>query len=254
MVYRIADGASFKQSNLQNWRANTDFWLRGKMRHLRDVYDSTKRILADVLGRRREAGCPRVLDVGCGEGWLLRLIEEQNFEVEYVGLDFNERFIDALARQHSGNEHVRFILHDVEEGLPKDLVGTVDVVINAFNFFEVPRLSIAFRNVAEALRDDGVLIIVTIDPVIQLVAISNSFQELKEALREYQNHPEELGYDKEIDASNGESERVYKGILYSTATYVDLAKQNGLQLIDYQEVVATANRIPQIYQYIIFGK
>ncbi len=255
MIYRIQDEKSFKQSNLENWRSNSKFWLQGKMRHLRDVRGSTSQILAEVLAGYKSTGRPlRLLDVGCGEGWLLRLIRKDGFRVDYVGLDSNEHFINTLSHHYFGNDEVTFLLHDIEEELPKSMIGTFDVVMNLFNFFEVPRLAVAFRNTAAALRHRGTLIIVTIDPIIQLVAITNSLQGLKDALRKYQNHPERLGYDKEIDTAGAKSGRVYKGILYSTATYVDQAKQNGLQLTDYREVVKTANRIPQIYQYVVFRK
>lgn len=253
-VYRIQDAYCFKESNLRNWRLNSDFWLLGTMRHLQDVHDSTSCILAEVLVGHQGIGRPRLLDVGCGEGWLLRLIREKGFNVDYVGMDFNERFISALARQEVGSDDASFVLHDIEEEFPKALIGSVDVVMNLFNFFEVPRLALGFRNTAAALRRGGSLVILTIDPVIQLVAISNSLQELKDALREYEDRPEGLGYDKRIDAADSESGRIYKGVLYSIATYIELAKQNGLRLIDYREVVRTANRVPQIYQYVIFRK
>jgi len=63
-----------------------------------------------------------------------------------------------------------------------------------------------------------------------------------------------IGYDKDIDIGDCRSGRIYKSILYSAAYYVKVAKRSGLKLYDFQEVVKTANFVPQIYQMLLFRK
>jgi SAM-dependent methyltransferase len=253
MIYRIQHDEEFKSENLQNWKMNTHFWLQGRMRHLSDVHDMTGDILGVLLSRELSHR-PVVLDIGCGEGWLLRLIKEKQYAADYIGLDFNQEFIDTLKVRYSGDENVRFVLHDIEKAIPAALAGTVDIVTNCFNFFEVPDVNKAFHNAAVALRPGGILLVLTIDPIIQLISISKSLEELTEALRQYERCPTDLAYDKEIDIGDGGSGRIYKGILYSAATYVQIGKRAGLKLTDFQELVRTAKRNPQIYQYLLFQK
>jgi SAM-dependent methyltransferase len=253
MIYRVQRKQEFKEENLRNWRANSKFWMQGKMRHLTDVHDATAQILGGLLTRELSHS-PVLLDIGCGEGWLLRLIREEHHDVSYIGLDFNKDFIDNLSAQHSGESNIRFVRHDIERNLPEFLIESADIVVNLFNFFEVPDITAAFHNAAAALRSGGVLLVLTIDPIIQLISISKSLEELRESLRQYEECPSEIAYDKPIDVGNGDPGRVYKGILYSAAVYVEKAKAAGLMLTDYRELIKTASRNPQIYQYLLFQK
>jgi|ERR1035437_592680 SAM-dependent methyltransferase len=254
MTYHIKDPAAFKQSNLQNWYNNSEFWLRGTMRHLKDVSHSTAEILGDLLTQIGDGTRPTLIDFGCGEGWLLRLIEDQGFRVNYVGVDFNEKFIRPLSARYQDRGNVRFALYDLEEELPTQLVSQADIATNVFNLFEIPNISAAVRNVARSLKPGGTLVILTIDPVMQLLAVSETLDDFKASLKEYETYQSELGYDKDIDVGDFKSGRIYKSILYSIATYVELAKANDLRLIDYREVVKTGNFVPQIYQYVVFRK
>ena len=254
MIYRVTDKQAFKDQNLRNWYGNSEFWLQGKMRHLKDVYDTTAEIIREVRAEFPHRKPLRVVDFGCGEGWLLRLLKEYEIEVDYVGVDFNEKFIDALNERYKGQTGIKFILHDLEEKLPTQLINSADIVTNFFNFFEVPNIEAAFSNVSEAIDEGGVLIILTIDPIMQLLAVSENFDDFLKGLKEYENYQAELGYDKDIDVGDYRSGRIYKSLLYSTATYVELAKKNGLKLFDYREVVKTGNFVPQIYEYILFRK
>lgn len=254
MTYHIKDPSAFKESNLQNWYNNSEFWLQGTMRHLKDVSHSTSVILGDLLRPACDGATPTLIDFGCGEGWLLRLIEDRGLNVNYRGLDFNKLFIRTLSSRYQDKENVRFMLYDLEEELPAEMVGQADIATNFFNFFEIPNIRAAIRNVSRSLKPGGTLVILTIDPVMQLLAVSDSFDDFKASLKDYETFQSELGYDKDIDVGDFRSGRIYKSVLYSSATYIELAKCNDLRLVDYQEVVKTGNFVPQIYQYIMFRK
>lgn len=254
MIYRVKDKKAFKDQNLSNWYENSEFWLQGKMRHLKDIYDTTGMIMREVMMQFPDRNRLRVVDFGCGEGWLLRLLNESQISVDYVGVDFNARFVNALKERYKDQTGIKFILHDLEEKLPAELINSADIATNFFNFFEIPVLEAAFSNVCQAVDERGVLIVLSIDPIMQLLAVSQGFEDFINGLREYENNQAELGYDKDIDVGDYRSGRIYKSLLYSTATYVDLAKKNDLKLFDYREVVKTGNFVPQIYQYILFKK
>lgn len=254
MIYRVTDKKSFKEDNLRNWYRNSEFWLQGKMRHLKDVYHTTATVLQELIMEMPARSPLRLVDFGCGDGWLIRLISEYKFDIDYTGVDFNEKFIEALDSRYKGQQGIKFVQHDLEEQLPDELIKSADIATNFFNFFEIPNIDAAFANVSEAVDEGGALMVLTIDPIMQLLSVSKDYEDFLKGLKEYEAHQVELGYDKDIDVGDYRSGRVYKSLLYSTATYVELAKKNGLKLFDYKEVVKTANFVPQIYDYIIFKK
>lgn len=253
MLYKVKDKEDFKHKNLENWYANSEFWLQSKMRHLKDVYRFTGDIISENIADLNLDRKVNVLDLGCGEGWVYRLLKENKIDVDYTGIDFNKMFIEANQKRYDNNGG-KFVLHDLENEPPKELINYADIAINFFNFFEIPDIKSAFANVSKMVRKDGILIIVNIDPIMQILSVSETFDDFKNSLKEYENFQVQLGYDKDIDVGDERSGRIYKSLLYSTATYVELAKENGLQLFDYKEVVKTGNFVPQIYQYILFKK
>lgn len=253
MIYKICASKVFKSENLQNWRLNSDFWLKGKMRHLNDVYQVMGAILRPMLADKSQHR-RTLLDVGCGEGWLLRLIREKGFDVNYIGVDFNEDFIAALSNQYSGDSRVRFMQWDIEEPVPQPLLDSADIAVNSFNLFEIPNLDVAFCNIAASLKARGTLLVLTIDPIIQLISISDSIEDLREGLREYEQADGQIAYDKVIETNDGNVSHIYKGILYSISQYVQTAKHAGMTLSDCQELVKTAGSNPQIYQFLWFHK
>jgi SAM-dependent methyltransferase len=224
------------------------------MRHLKDVYEFTGKQLASIFDKLHSDTKPIILDFGCGEGWILRIIREMQLGLRYVGLDFNAKFIDFLGNKHKGDSEAFFHCVDFEEPPPQHLIAVGDVGINFFNFFEIPNIEEAFKNVANMLKKRSYLLIVNIDPVMQILAVSNSEKEFITNLGLYERYGKQMGYDKDIDVGDLRSERIYKALLYSTATYVSIAQQNGFNLYDYKEVVKTANSVPQIYQYIFFRR
>lgn len=253
MLGTLNRSRQFKKGNLQNWRKNTQFWLEGRMRHLKDVAPTVRetiRNLAAESGRERMT----VVDMGCGEGWLLRLLRKCAPSFDYVGLDFNPGFINALAEREAGDPRATFECVDFEARLPKHLRGVADIVANCFNFFEIPRLEAAFANAARLLRPNGWLVVLTIDPVLQLIAISRNYRELLHHLDAYGRTRGHLCYDKDIDVGGAPSGRVYKGILYSIEAYLELAQRHGLSLIKYSEIVKTQRLPPQIYQVLVFER
>ena len=253
-VYEVGDKASFKRINYENWHTNTDFWLQGKMRHLHDIWEPTGEVLADILLQTSTVGTGRLIDFGCGEGWLVRLLIEKQIDISYLGVDFNEYFVEHLSRRYVGDPRISFRRYDIEDSLPDELVDAARVAVNIFNFFEVPDISRAFRNVALSLKPGGILLIVSIDPIMQMLAVTENRDDLSKVLKAYEANPETLGYDKDIDVGDSRSGRIYKSLFYSSAFYVRLAKANGLSLFDYREVVKTANFVPQIYQFLLFRK
>ncbi|WP_166220752.1 class I SAM-dependent methyltransferase [Pseudomonas atagonensis] len=87
---------------LQSWHDNAQAWIEairsGAIESRRQVTDQA--ILLAIMGRQPE----RVLDLGCGEGWLLRALAERG--IEAVGVDGDATLIDAARTAGTSQVHV----------------------------------------------------------------------------------------------------------------------------------------------------
>lgn len=87
---------------VQSWQHNARSWIEavrsGALESRVKVTDQA--ILLAVLGRQPE----RVLDLGCGEGWLLRALAER--AIEAVGVDGDATLVDAARAAGSSQVHV----------------------------------------------------------------------------------------------------------------------------------------------------
>ncbi|MGJ7550888.1 class I SAM-dependent methyltransferase [Pseudomonas alloputida] len=85
---------------LHSWQHNARAWIDairgGAIESRRQVTDQA--ILLAILGRQPE----RVLDLGCGEGWLLRALADRGIEV--TGVDGDAALVEAS--RAAGSPHV----------------------------------------------------------------------------------------------------------------------------------------------------
>ena len=72
-------------------------------------------IVLPVLDRMRLAPDDNVLDLGCGAGWLARLIAEQLPEGRVVGIDVSDEMIRRARRNNAGLENTMFVVGEAEE-------------------------------------------------------------------------------------------------------------------------------------------
>lgn len=101
---------------------------------------------------------------------------EHDFRGHYQGLDSNPRFISHLKKKYSGQKNTIFTLHDFSnEALPFDV--RFDVVVCSFSLFEVAELDQAIERIAKVIKPGGFLVIITINALSQLLAISKDDDE-----------------------------------------------------------------------------
>jgi tRNA (cmo5U34)-methyltransferase len=73
----------------------------------------------------------RILDLGTGDGRLIRLIKANQPEIEAVAIDVSPTMLKS-AREHFANDSkVKIIEHDLSQPLPEDL-GYFDAVVSSF--------------------------------------------------------------------------------------------------------------------------
>lgn len=254
-LINITDTKKFKNQNISEWIANSDFWLQGNMRHINDVKGKAVEIIQLLLSHTTNSkGKGTLVDVGCGEGWIYRAIKEANIAVKYYGIDFNEPFITELNKRYKKEKEAVFLVDDIEEKEIKELAGKADVVVNAFNFFEIPDLEKAMLHTSGLIKDNGYLLILTIDPITQLLSVSDNQTMFYEYLTEYAKKKNKIGYKKRIVIGDKKTTKSYYGILYSLEDYLREGKKCNLIFQDYFEIINPAKPTPQLYQFMIFRK
>jgi ubiquinone/menaquinone biosynthesis C-methylase UbiE len=110
-------------------------------------------IVLPVLDRMQLHSDDNILDVGCGAGWLERLIAEQVPEGRVVGVDVSDEMV-RRARRHNGDlENVMFVVGEAEE-IPWDAnFFTQAISVEAAYYWQNPQA--ALREIHRVLRERG---------------------------------------------------------------------------------------------------
>jgi len=143
----------------RSWDDNAQAWVRTvRGRQIESRRVATDQAIVDaVLDHRPE----RVLDVGCGEGWLCRVL--QRHRVTCIGIDGSAELVrEAMATDPHGDYHLlRFADFDRLQHLVRN--ASVDVAV--FNFALLHEdVSAILEAVHRVLRPGGALLIQTVHP------------------------------------------------------------------------------------------
>jgi len=140
----------------QSWQANADAWTRA----VREQRIESRRLVTDaaILGAIADGTAWRVLDIGCGEGWLCRALAERGSEC--VGVDASVPLIDSARTAGGGCFQVMDYAALIESG---SSLGQFDVLVCNFALLDegIAPLLGALR---ERLNPGGRLLIQTVHP------------------------------------------------------------------------------------------
>lgn len=252
LIATLSDKEAYRTERALNWTKNVAYWLSQPLRHVVDVGNyiaDRAESLCQASGRSR----PVVVDMGFGSAWLLEELIRRRAAVRYVGLDCTAPFVEHARKRFGDAEDSVFHVVDFEE--PCDLIFEADVVVNAFNFFELSDLACPFQNAARFLRPGGTLYVATIDKSYLILALSEGWADYHQKLKAYQDLPGTKYAFQPIDLGASVSERLYyPSVLYSTEDYFDAAISHGLTLRSYKEHSFTARTVPKIYCHYEFVK
>lgn len=83
-------------------------------------------VLLDFVPRTAQ----RILDLGTGDGRLLRLLQIDRPNAHAVAVHFSPTMLEAARKRFDGNPRVQVIEHDLNEPLPD--LGTFDAIVSSF--------------------------------------------------------------------------------------------------------------------------
>ena len=99
----------------------------------------------------------RVLDLGSGDGRLLRVVKSARPNASAVALDFSETMLGRLRTRFAADDSVRVLAHDLDRPLPASL-GKFDAIVSSFAIHHLAhkRKRELYEEVYGLLRPDGV--------------------------------------------------------------------------------------------------
>lgn len=152
---------------LHSWHHNAQAWIEavrtGAIESRREVTDQA--ILLAVLSRQPE----RVLDLGCGEGWLLRALAKR--AIEAVGVDGDATLVEAA--RTAGSSPVHLASYDTLAQAKVDIGRDYDLI--CANFALLHQNIIPLLAAMKALLvPGGALVIQTLHP---WVAAAGDYQD-----------------------------------------------------------------------------
>lgn len=140
-----------------SWMANADAWTRA----VREGRIPSRRLATDaaIVEAVAERSPKRVLDLGCGEGWLMRALAERG--IEAIGLDVSLELV--MAAEETGGGRYRCCSYEELVDDPTRAGGPYDAIACNFSLLgaELVPLLLALRH---NLAPGGALVIQTVHP------------------------------------------------------------------------------------------
>ncbi len=231
MIIEVENKDEFKILCRNAWRNNARLWIEN-----RKLPTDLRQYLLYLIVN--DSDNPVILDIGCGNGWLLDeiLTIKPDFDCKYIGLDANDIFINYLKSRPLDRRTI-FIEADFEEKFQEIQDNTIDKAFAVLSFIEMTNLKVAFSNVYDKLKSGGSCIIVVLNPYLELMRLNTDIQNLKRDLAIFRSG-KMYYYEKKIIAEDLISEVNYYGLLHHIDNYFSIAKSCGLVITNFKEIDA----------------
>jgi len=161
-------------SGLNEYDEQSQFWQRKEPQIQSDFLVRPK--LVELCG---DCQGKTILDAGCGEGYLTRLLDAKGAQV--TGLDISEEMVNQAneADRAEGITEPRFLAGDVLK-LPEYIDHQVDIVVSSmvFPYFDRDKIDQAINGMIEVLNPGGIMIIATTHPMMGAVEFKSGWAQL----------------------------------------------------------------------------
>lgn len=140
-----------------SWNKNAEEWINViKEGQIASREFTNPAILITILDHPGE----RVLDLGCGEGWLTRELSKKGKSA--VGVDGTQALIQTARKL--GSEHYYHLTYEDIIATKKIPETPYDLVVFNFCLYQKSQTSLLLREVKKALNERGQIIIQTLHP------------------------------------------------------------------------------------------
>ena len=152
------DNTDNDQQIITSWIKNANPWTTA----VREKQIESRRLVTDqaIIDAVASIKPNTVLDIGCGEGWLVRALSQQNISV--LGIDVVPGLVKK-AQQAGGGRFQSLSYADIAKGA---LTEKFDVVIGNFSLLGKTSVNELFKVMPALLNDGGYFIVQTLHPVI----------------------------------------------------------------------------------------
>jgi len=143
---------------LDSWQKNASPWTKAiQENQIETRVTVTNQAIIDVV---KSIKANKILDIGCGEGWLVRALSSKGVSV--TGIDAIPQLI-ANAKKQSDNTYQVLEYEQLSE---QTIGDKYDVVICNFSLLGKESVEHIFKTIASILNEDGYFIIQTLHPNI----------------------------------------------------------------------------------------
>ncbi|WP_396146063.1 hypothetical protein [Flavobacterium sp.] len=247
MTFELINKVDFKTTNRTSWEVNSKFILESSFNQ-KNISNFLKTKICQIKQDKQEI--VKLLDVGCGNGWLKDIIPN---DLVYQGIDNCTNFVSSL-NNTKGNH---FLELDIEVNQHNQKLEALksNIVVCCLSLIEMSYLDIVFKNLYELTSKNGYLIIVSLNPLIELYRVSENQKDYKNLISNYKKAKNHLVISKKINIGEKKSTLDYYRILYSFEDYFDQASNVGFTLEEFKEDINEV-REPKspMYEYIMFKK
>lgn len=218
---------SFNEQNKQLWKYCWKYWYAKEYAH----YGVKEYLNVEISKIKEEKKELSILDIGCGSAWAAKYFSD--LYIKYTGIDFNEELIEQLKKDFAKDSKCSFYLHDIESKEPLSFQkDNYNLILANFILLELSDLKTFFENAASVQLKDEYLVITGLDPVNEILRISNSPNELEENLNAYRHSDSPLVLTKEMSFNGEATNFKYLRVLYSIRDILNTAFSNSYELVD----------------------
>lgn len=141
---------------IDSWGKNAVPWAKA----IQEKQIESRKLVTDkaIINAVSSFPCCKVLDIGCGEGWLVRELSFRGFSV--TGIDAVNELVDTAVKHGYGDFHVL----EYENISSKTLSNKYDIAVCNFSLLGKESVEHIFNVLPEILNDRGLFIIQTLHP------------------------------------------------------------------------------------------